>query len=284
MANQRGETLGNYFTAAHRIVDAMPIAASIDNFIEATSGDYFIEQIGKMAIASSILEAESRSKLYFDPGKSSKLSLNALSGHWHAFVCRYLVEAVHADDVNKIFEKVSFVIFNYDRCVETFFYHALQAYYHLTSASAATILNGARFIHPYGVVGDLPWQSVVQPNDFGQHPDGHAIMRAVPNIVTFSESRTSEKRSEIEKLLKGAETIVFLGFSFLEQNMSLLTTETRIRRIYATALNFSKSDCEQIKIQISKTFSVPRDDMTIEVRSDLDAIKLLSEYSKSITQ
>jgi len=57
--------LAPYIKAALRIRDSMPLAPSIDNFIDAHNGDEFIERCGKLAIVRSILTAEKQSKLYF---------------------------------------------------------------------------------------------------------------------------------------------------------------------------------------------------------------------------
>ena len=51
-------TANDYYQAAIRIREAMPLAPSIDNFIDSHRDDKKIAQLGKVAIATCILRAE----------------------------------------------------------------------------------------------------------------------------------------------------------------------------------------------------------------------------------
>ncbi len=55
-----------YILAANHIREALPQAISIDNFMDTQSGNRYIELVGKLAIARSILMAERNSALYID--------------------------------------------------------------------------------------------------------------------------------------------------------------------------------------------------------------------------
>ena len=55
-----------YLREAHKIREGMPLAISIDNFIDVHSGNELLETCGKFAIISNILNAEDRSKLQVD--------------------------------------------------------------------------------------------------------------------------------------------------------------------------------------------------------------------------
>ena len=59
-------TLDDYYRAALRIREAMPLAPSIDNFIDSHRTDKKVAQIGKVAIATCILKAERNSTLFID--------------------------------------------------------------------------------------------------------------------------------------------------------------------------------------------------------------------------
>lgn len=77
------DSLQALYHAGLRIRDAMPQAISIDNFIDTHSGDKQIELCGKLAIVRTILDAESRSRLFIDYLKSDrKLNFVNLQDTW----------------------------------------------------------------------------------------------------------------------------------------------------------------------------------------------------------
>ena len=67
-----------------------------------------------------------------------------------------LVRGVPKENVSQIFDNVSFIVFNYDRCIEHFLLFVLQNAYGISDREAGKILvEKLRIIHPYGVVGDI---------------------------------------------------------------------------------------------------------------------------------
>src|ERR1051325_5256636 len=63
--SQRG-SITPYILAGQRIHAAMPLAPSIDAFIDAHHGDKHLELCGKLAIVRAILRAERKSLLFID--------------------------------------------------------------------------------------------------------------------------------------------------------------------------------------------------------------------------
>jgi hypothetical protein len=57
--------------------------------------------------------------------------------------------------VLKLFENASFIIFNYDRCLEQFLVNALPRLYAISETEADSIVHNINIIHPYGSVGEL---------------------------------------------------------------------------------------------------------------------------------
>jgi hypothetical protein len=51
---------------------------------------------------------------------------------------------------------VSFIVFNYDRCIEHFIFHAAQSYYGVDPGRAAQFVAAISFYHPYGSIAPLP--------------------------------------------------------------------------------------------------------------------------------
>src|SRR5712692_6802353 len=58
--------INSFLEAARRVCDGAVYSNSIDSFIDVHRDDANIQVCGKLAIAKSILEAESKSKLYID--------------------------------------------------------------------------------------------------------------------------------------------------------------------------------------------------------------------------
>ena len=119
-----------YLFEAWKIRDAMPQAISIDNYIDAHSTNSGLVLCGKLGIVQAIMEAERKSKLFIDdrPGTISKFNHDRVIDTWYLKFFQLLTENVRRDDAHTVFDNLSFVIFNYDRCVEHYLYHALQNY------------------------------------------------------------------------------------------------------------------------------------------------------------
>lgn len=73
----------SYLRAAWQIRDAMPQAISIDNFIDGHRGNKLIEEIGKIAIVRSILNAEAKSSLFVDSRNIyNKINFTSIQNTW----------------------------------------------------------------------------------------------------------------------------------------------------------------------------------------------------------
>jgi hypothetical protein len=117
-----------YLHAAWRIRNAASQAVSIDAYLDAHQGDERMELCGKLGIVSSILEAESASKLNSSQS-SYPMDFRHLESTWYNKFMQSLSERVRKNDLSTIFNQVSFIILNYDRCVEHFLMHGLKNYF-----------------------------------------------------------------------------------------------------------------------------------------------------------
>ena len=136
----------------------MPQATSIDSFIEQQE-DEDIEVCGKFAIIESILEAERSSVFYVNESdRKDSMRFEKLENTWYESFMKILVDGCPRSEIYSIFDNVSFVVFNYDRCVEHYLHNSLKNYYGIGNSVATEILSGLNIHHPYGVVGALPWQ------------------------------------------------------------------------------------------------------------------------------
>lgn len=217
--------------------DALPAAISIDNLLHAHQGDQYMELAGKLAIVKSILEAERGSILQPMDTHPPAINMAKVADTWLMWFFKMAAEGITKAEVASIFENVSIVCFNYDRCVEWFIPLALQTYYGLDQTVANQIAASLPVLHPYGTIGP------VDALPFGSKNAN--ILNAAKSILTFSEGLSDETligniRAEVEQ----AETIVFLGFAFHPMNIALLTPEKEAEatRIFATSYGLSDED------------------------------------------
>jgi hypothetical protein len=276
--------INSYLDAAWAIRDAMPQALSIDNYLDAHSSDEKIELCGKLAIVECILEAERQSRLFFKLPEASGIDMSGLNETWYANFFQLLTENVRKEDVGKVFENVSFIVFNYDRCIEHFLVYATANYYRITIENAQQLVSKLTLLHPYGVVGRLPWQEPLGIS-FGAQINGAKLLEASAQLKTFSQRIEDESAlSKMRKLVEEAQSIVFLGFAFHEPNMELIkpARPSDVQRIFGTAVGFSQSVLAVVENDLLA--ALQRSSVSMNVRRDLTCKKLIEEYWRSLAR
>lgn len=276
-----------YISTCRDICRALPQAISIDNYIDAHDENERVSLIGKLGIARAILTSEQESRLYRSPQDlrdGGVYDPRKIEDTWHMQFMRILTEDVPRKSISSIFDNVSFVVFNYDRCLEYFLVNAISLYYSVPVESAQEIVRDARIVHPYGMVGKLEWQGDDGYNvGFGiSDIEARDMLSVAKNLKTFTEQAGSEAVGQIREMISGAETIVFLGFAYYDQNMKILAAESKVSRIFGTAYQISKSDNEIVRSDIKNTFSVP----SINVLETPDATchNLFTLYRRSLSR
>jgi hypothetical protein len=234
-------SLQDYLEAADQISLAMPLSTSIDTYL-ADQGDPCVELCGKLAIVKSILAAEHNSKNHFftdvPRGQLFRIDFDKLAKRW--LVPFFKVLRQPKENLTTIFDNVSIISFNYDRSFEYFLIAALRTYYNLSEQKAEKVLLNLRILHPYGTVG--PWRDGTDHLPFGDVVDNtESLLHLAKRIRTYTE--TSHEREEVRQLVSEAQTIIFLGFGFIEKNIKLLGPNENDRsttNIYGTAYEISE--------------------------------------------
>lgn len=236
----------DYVDAAARIRYGLPLAVSIDNYLDAHRSDETMQELGKIAIAVAILRAEQNSVLY-GAGVPPIANIDrlptdaAFENSWYLPLMRMITSGRSVEEVNALFENMAFVIFNYDRCLEHFLVNAIMTYFNVPPQTAIESVQRLAIVHPYGRVGYLPWQRQALTADFG-NPKSDLNLIA-KGIQTFTESTDSGVVARVKEVVAEAETLIFMGYGFLEQNNELLQVETSsVRRVFATTLGISDQD------------------------------------------
>jgi hypothetical protein len=284
-AHQGGGTqhVEGYRVAGREITNARYTISSIDTFLDNRRESQKIGFCGKLAIAEAILTAEKKSKLHFDINSASPLQGPAIEGVWYQKFVQQLLLGVPKESVGAVFSNIVFIIFNYDRCLEHFLKLALEAHYGLVEQEAAELVKSATFIHPYGTLGCLRWQDQ-SGIDFGETVSSSLLLKMAGGLHTFTEQELDVSLTDsIASQISRADTIVFLGFGFHDQNIRLLKSNERskVQRVFATAKGISSADREVVEFEIRSALGASSN-LRIELREDLECTSLFDEYQRQL--
>lgn len=211
---------------AKRISRALAQAPSIDAYVESQQHDPDVALLGKLAIAACLLDHENRSDLFHEARGQRTLDHKKLTDStWLGKLFQILVDGRSRKDVDRLFEHASFVVFNYDRCVEQYMRFAIENYFpDLERGRAAEIVRTCRILHPYGSLGsldDLNDASYGASSRIGLE----GLKKAASRLRTYSEYvEDAEAIASARESFGQVKMIVFLGFGFLPQNVRLLRT------------------------------------------------------------
>jgi hypothetical protein len=235
----------NEVNAARRIAGAMAEALSIDNYMEAHSHDSNVMLVGKLAIARAISLAERKSALWLDLRTGEDFTPSKTKDTWFHSFWQLLHQGVTSKDVRKVFENLTVISFNYDRCLQQRLFFGLQSYYGLDQASALDVLSSLNIQYPYGSLGHYKG-----PASFGGNYDARQLLEVSNGIKTFSERIDDDEcLAAIHSAIAEAQRVVLLGFAFHPQNITLMTPTERgqPKTFYATAFGIPVSNIGPIR-------------------------------------
>lgn len=254
----------NLRTRLESFANGLSGKASIDQYLRNHRSDEALVGLGKTAIAHQIMLHESRSSLVRDPD----------GDHWLSRLFAKATDDLDAVDFDAAFENVSFITFNYDRCIEYYLFHQFMRTGQMDAESAARIMAKLKIVHVYGDVGRFDWKAVgkdgatisfYQPsNDPSSinspfpritYPDrqhfASSVVAGAKRIRTFCEGlNDKDLHMSIWNELANAENIVFLGFSFFDENMSLLQIRHYVAGdagLYATTFDLPGPEIDAAK-------------------------------------
>ena len=253
------EDINNYIIAGKQISNALPQAISIDNYIDAHRGNKYIEICGKLAIVKSILSAEHDSNLNNHNNKEFTRISKSLENTWYNAFFQIITENCNKDEFKKRLEDITFIVFNYDRCLEYFMINSMRNYYSLSDKELQEMYNSITIYHPYGSVGSIDGKTS-QIINFGEIPNSIKLNDLTKMIFTFTEG-TNKQFSDIDKIqnsLGVADRIIFLGFAYHKQNLELLFSNqnklkpTFRQKIYGTSMGISDVDISVVESDIRR--------------------------------
>jgi hypothetical protein len=212
-------------------------------------------RVGKAAIVKTILTAERESRLFRT--LRSKSTLAELDSTWYMKFFRMLGERVPAPNARQIFDKVAFIVFNYDRCLEHFLISALQLGYGMGQNEAVQTVDDCHIIHPYGIIADLSDRGSGIPFGGADNFDHDCVTPSAGVKIFTNQMAAGDLLKDIHQELIDAEQIVFLGFGYIDENMTLLRPNKRmnLKSVFGTAFEMSPSSIEEAKQKLAHFFN-----------------------------
>ncbi len=283
-SNQDNQVYQDYQDAARKISKGITAVDSIDNFLDIHSDDESIKFCGKVAIVRAILEAEEKSDLYYDYiyANPKMIDFEKSNEAWMKKFFSQLTRNRPKSDLENIFDKITIISFNYDRCIEQYIFHALQNVYSIPDIEAFDLLESLEIYHPYGMVGKLKTNINQSGVPFGTKLQPQELIKAAEDIRTYSE-QVKDKKSldKIKDIIEVAEAIIFLGFAYHAQNIEILRPpqKTRIKSVFGTALGFSDPDLEEVRKLVQKFSNKV---LKFEIKNKLTCSDLFTEHRLSL--
>lgn len=292
IASTKKEDPNAYRSAGCNVASGIVFTKSIDSYLNAHSGNEKVKVCAKLAIAQTILEYESKSAIHLPPDKHPPdfRDKAAVLKSWLQPFMFLLADRIKRDEyLDAIFGNIKIINFNYDRCIEHFLWLALQHVFLIDEQRATSLLQTLPIIHPYGTVGELPWQGGLRIG-FGERPDPRRLIEASNRIRTFNEQiAEQETLTKMAEWMSEAELIIYLGFHFHDQNVEVLRTVApprgSVAGVFATAFARSASDVQIIDGYIRHGLTPARGTaLKIYVAKDVDCVGLFREYGTAFAQ
>jgi hypothetical protein len=137
---------------------ASKLARSVDSLLDQHDTDQLISAAVKLAIVHFICQAEAKSTLRAEPRIAGDLPIQG-TDTWLYQLGQLVTSGVPRSQVERCLDDLSIIRFNYDRSIEHFLPWAMVMAFGMELKEAQAIVAAKlRIIHPYGTIGQLPWQ------------------------------------------------------------------------------------------------------------------------------
>lgn len=210
--------------AAETIRRGLPFSASIDDFLYEHRDNELVMTLAKISIAQCMLRQEQKApwlKQLADPRLESRVeAFSQLRETWLDRLFRILKRGKSRAEAREVFANCSFVVFNYDRCIQQYLYPAFAEALDLTAEEAKAVADSISIEHVYGNLGTLPFQAQQNVIDFAAE---HAELEFIAKrLKTYSEELSSTTSTIVHGWMNEAEQVVVLGYAFHEQGLKIL--------------------------------------------------------------
>ena len=187
--------------------------SSVDAFLERRPE--FLE-IGKAMMGIELLHGEMHDRLWHK------------DNNWLTYLYGYMIGNSLEEFANN---RVAFVTFNYDRCIEHFLFVSLKNSFGKSDEETAKVVQQIKVVHLHGSLGHLPWQGGESPIQFGdKNIDSNKIRVVTDAIKVVHEDHKLDGRDAdfnlAHEMLENAKKVYLLGFGFGARNVQRIKLDT----------------------------------------------------------
>jgi hypothetical protein len=285
-----------YLHSGWMIRDGIHLANSIDDFLDRHASKPHVVKYGKLAIVASILEAERGSRIFTSNGQPRDSDfISSTANSWYPRLLKLLGTGVSFEQLDRLFDNVAFIDFNYDRCLPHYLIEAIQPLYGVDDRRAREIVATAKILHPNGSIGNLAMQGGGGNVPFGDLRADFFDVAARIRLYT-EQVKEHDVLNEIKLTIAEAQRVVFVGFGYHQQNLKIITPKEAkaTQQILGSAYGVSNEDCEVLQDMLRpllKTMATRLNAFTgrdrtysddIKLRSDLTSAPLFDEFSRTL--
>lgn len=237
--------VGSYWHVCQLLRAGLPLSSSVDDFVHLHQDNKKVAECGKLAIVSSILKTEQISSLWYSKKDHSTINFSGVETTWYMAFYRLISSGLIKKNLEKLFQDVTIICFNYDRCIEQFLMHAIDQHCNVGMEEAQRLVGTLKIFRPYGSVGPLfgPAQHVVE---YGS-TDLPSFDKVMTDLRTYTEQVEDKATLDaMRKAVDEASVVVFLGNAYHKNNMDLLKPEgsntVSLKEVFATCRGISDGD------------------------------------------
>jgi hypothetical protein len=287
-SNGQDRDINPYLHSAWNVRESAQLAKSIDDVLFRLSDDKKATLCGKLAIAECIFHSERNSWLYLQPphkDPNEKLDYGRLRGTWFAALLDMLCQNISKTNLKNIFNNVSVISFNYDRCLKHFMRYGISSSYNIDIGDAGELAKKLKIIYPYGGIAGLEFEDQMGLH-FGAEVNADRLIEIAGRLRTYTEQAQDDNLvGLISHEVAKARKIVFLGFGYHPQNIEILRCSEfdRPKTVYGTALRVSDADITVVKAQINEAIKCkPQFDGHHFFFGDQTCRSLFSTFSRNL--
>lgn len=212
-----------------------------------------IQQVGKMFMASTILESEQKAANTFNT-----------PGDWFQYLFSRMAEGCQSIDQFLKLNNVTFVTYNFDRLIEAKLIDGVQAQYGDRIKNLTDFFGQIPVIHLHGSLGPLVLRKhrpVLGLNNFNQPLDElddieelmtDPLLEAAKSIQIVSEAKPdTEGFIAARKAVDIAAQLFFLGFGFGKDNVHRLLQGLKPAQRQISATRMGMTDAEFRSLAVS---------------------------------
>jgi hypothetical protein len=145
--------LNQHTAAAQELSSALSSTISVDDALVQVSDNPLAVKIGKACIMRAILTAERESALKIDTSTGRPDPTAGRDG-WIEQIFSMAITGFRLSEIKHAFERITFINFNYDRCIEHYIYWALVRL-RISEEDAKQTIQSLNVIRPYGSLGSI---------------------------------------------------------------------------------------------------------------------------------